>query len=135
METHMARAFIASLAIILATGFLSLEARPLRAEQPGVAAADSQPSPDYDAAAERQLLDIANRDRAKVGLPPLQKDEGLTQAARAHDAAMAAQQKLSHQFSGEPNLMDRLAANTKTQLDQLERTSPLPAAWTRQKTA
>ena len=32
--------------------------------------------------------------------------------------AMAAQQKLSHQLSGEPNLEHRLAANTKTQLDQ-----------------
>jgi uncharacterized protein YkwD len=118
METHMARGLKASLAIVLATGFLSLEARPLRAEQPGAAAADSQPSPDYDAAAERRLLDMANRERAKAGLPPLQKDEGLTQAARAHDAAMAAQQKLSHQLSGEPNLMHRLAANTKAQLDQ-----------------
>jgi uncharacterized protein YkwD len=118
METHMARALIASVAIALATGLLSLEARPLRAEHPGAAMADSQPSPEYDAAAERQLLDMANRDRAKAGLPPLQKDDCLTQAARAHDAAMASQQKLSHQFSGEPDLMRRLAANTKTQIDQ-----------------
>ena len=64
------------------------------------------------------VLDMANRERAKAGLPPLQKDEGLTQAARAHGSAMAAQQKLSHQLSGEPNLEHRLAANTKTQLDQ-----------------
>ncbi len=114
----MARTLIASLAIALATGVTTLAVSPsLAAEQPG-AATNSQPSPYYDTEAERQLLDMANRERAKAGLSPLQKDEGLTQAARAHATAMAAQQKLSHQLSGEPNLEHRLAANTKTQLDQ-----------------
>jgi cysteine-rich secretory family protein len=88
------------------------------AQQPAAATAGSHPSPDYDAEAERRLLDMANRERAKVGLPPLQKDDGLTQAAREHGAAMAAQKKLSHQLSGEPNLVHRLATNTKTRLDQ-----------------
>jgi uncharacterized protein YkwD len=115
----MARAGIAFLAIFLATGVVMLQVPALQAAQPpGVAAADSQPSPTYDAEAEHRLLELANRDRAKAGLPPLQKDEGLTQAAREHGAAMAAQKKLSHQFSGEPNLVHRLAANTKTRLDQ-----------------
>jgi len=114
----MARTLIASLAIVLAAGMATLAVPPsLAAEQPDVAT-NSQPSPTYDTEAERQLLDMANRERAKVGLPPLQKDEGLTQAARAHGSAMAAQQKLSHQLSGEPNLEHRLATNTKTQLDQ-----------------
>ncbi len=115
----MARALIASLAIVLATGVSTLEVPASHAaQQPVVSAADSQASPTYDAEAERQLLDMANRERAKAGLPPLQKDEGLTQAAREHGAAMAAQRKLSHQLSGEPNLVHRLAANTKTRLDQ-----------------
>jgi uncharacterized protein YkwD len=114
----MARTLIASLAIVLAIGVSTLAVQPLLAtEQPG-AATNSQPSPHYDTEAEGQLLDMANRERAKAGLPPLQKDEGLTQAARAHATAMAAQQRLSHQLSGEPNLEHRLAANTKTQLDQ-----------------
>ncbi len=114
----MARTLIASLAIVLATGVAILAFPPsLAAEQPS-AATNSRPSPTYDTEAERQLLDMANRERAKAGLPPLQKDEGLTQAARAHATAMAAQQKLSHQLSGEPNLEHRLAAHTKTQLDQ-----------------
>jgi uncharacterized protein YkwD len=114
----MARTLIASLAIVLAAGMATLAVPPsLAAEQPDVAT-NSQPSPTYDTEAERQLLDMANRERAKAGLPPLQKDEGLTQAARAHGSAMAAQQKLSHQLSGEPNLEHRLATNTKTQLDQ-----------------
>ena len=88
------------------------------AQQPASASVGSQPSPHYDAEAERRLLEIANRDRAKAGLPPLQRDEGLTQAARAHATAMAAQRKLSHQLSGEANLEQRLAANSKDHLDQ-----------------
>jgi uncharacterized protein YkwD len=115
----MVRTLIASLSIFLATGVVMLEASPLRAaQQAAIAASDSQPSPIYDAAAERRLLDMANRERARAGLPPLQKDEGLTHAAREHGAAMAAQKKLSHQLSGEPNLVHRLAANTKTRIDQ-----------------
>ncbi len=115
----MPRALIASLAIVLAAGLVTPGVPASHAAQPpAVATADSHPSPSYDGEAERQLLELANRERAKAGLPPLQKDEGLTQAAREHGAAMAAQKKLSHQFSGEPNLVHRLAANTKTLLDQ-----------------
>jgi uncharacterized protein YkwD len=115
----MSRALIAFLTIFLATAVVTLEVPTLQAaQQPDVAAADFQPSPAYDAEAEHRLLKLVNRDRAKAGLAPLRKDEGLTQAAREHGAAMAAQKKLSHQFSGEPNLVHRLAANTKTRLDQ-----------------
>ena len=114
----MARALIASLAIVLTTGVTTLEVPVLSAAQQPVATADSQPSPAYDAQAERQLLDMANRERVKAGLPTLRVDEGLAKAAREHGAAMAAQQKLSHQLSGELNLEHRLAANTKAHLDQ-----------------
>lgn len=114
----MNRGLTACLAIVLATGMIAIEAQPARAAEVPATASGSQPSPYYDSDAERRLLDLANRERAKAGLPPLQKDEGLTEAARAHAAAMAAQQKLSHQFSGEPNLVHRLAANTKAHLDQ-----------------
>ncbi|MGA9798495.1 MAG: CAP domain-containing protein [Terriglobales bacterium] len=117
MATHMARVLIASLAIVLATGVVPLEIPALHAAQQP-ATADSQPSPVYDLDAERQLLDMANRERAKAGLSPLQKDEGLTQAAREHATEMAAQQKLSHQLSGEPDLEQRLAAKTKIHLDR-----------------
>jgi uncharacterized protein YkwD len=116
--THMARVLIASLAIVLAAGVVTLEVPALQAAQAAIATADSQPSPTYDAEAERRLLEMANRERAKAGLSPLQRDEGLTHAAREHGAAMASQKKLSHQLSGEPNLVHRLAANTKTRLDQ-----------------
>jgi uncharacterized protein YkwD len=120
MATHMAPALKAFLAIVLAAGVVLVEAPPVRAAEqaPTSTAAESQPSPYYDAEAERQLLEMANQERAKAGLPPLQVDDGLTRAARAHASAMAAQQKLSHQLSGEPNLVHRLAANTKTHLDR-----------------
>jgi uncharacterized protein YkwD len=111
----MARVLTVSLAIVLASGVATLRDRSAQAQQ---RAAESQPSPYYDVAAERRLLDLANRERMKAGLAPLQKDEGLTQAAREHAAAMAAQQKLSHQLAGEPSLVHRLAANSKTHLDQ-----------------
>ncbi|MGH9513222.1 MAG: CAP domain-containing protein [Terriglobales bacterium] len=67
--------------------------------------------------AERKLFDLANQARIEAGLSPLQADEGLTRAARAHAAAMAAQQQLSHQLPGEPALPQRLAAETKLHLD------------------
>jgi uncharacterized protein YkwD len=53
-----------------------------------------------------------------VGAPPLQFDESLLSAARAHAAEMAQQQQLSHQFSGEPTLPHRLAATSALHLDR-----------------
>ncbi len=71
----------------------------------------------FATAPERRLLDLANQARVEAGLAPLQPDEGLTQAARAHAAAMAAEQQLSHQFSGEPALPQRLASASKLHFD------------------
>lgn len=113
----MTRALIASLAILLTTSIVGFELPAAHATEPP-ATADAQPSPFYDAEAGRLLLEMANRERAKAGLPALQPDDGLTKAALAHAVAMAAQQKLSHQLSGEPSLVHRLAANTRTHLDQ-----------------
>jgi len=73
---------------------------------------------DFDAAAEQQLLGLANQARTHDGLPPLALDAGLTQAARAHAEAMYQAHQLSHQFDGEPSLVERLAAATHAQLDQ-----------------
>jgi len=79
-------------------------------------APDSAPAYDLDAA--RQLLELANADRAHAGLAPLKSDGGLAQAARVHAAKMAAQQQLSHQFSGEPSLTDRISATSALHLDR-----------------
>jgi uncharacterized protein YkwD len=65
--------------------------------------------PTYDTEAERQLLQLTNRERERVGALPLRLDESLTAAARAHAAAMASRRELSHQLTGEPPLDQRLA--------------------------
>jgi uncharacterized protein YkwD len=72
-------------------------------------------SSSYDITAEHHLLDMANADRARAGLPPLRLDQGLTRAARAHAAEMASQNQLSHQFPGEPPLIQRISANSDLQ--------------------
>lgn len=53
------------------------------------------------------LLQLANRDRAARGLPPLKWSEALAEAAHQHAVRMAQQNALSHQFPGEPALADR----------------------------
>lgn len=65
----------------------------------------------YNAQAERDLLDLANRARKQGDLTPFRADEGLTRAARQHATVMAERGELSHQFSGEPELAQRLAEN------------------------
>jgi len=79
-------------------------------------APDSAPAFELDA--ERQLLDLANADRVSAGLAPLKMDDGLVRAARAHAVKMAAQDQISHQFSGEPALGDRISANSTLHLDR-----------------
>jgi uncharacterized protein YkwD len=74
--------------------------------------------PSYDTSAEQQLLEMANADRARAGLPPLKMDDGLVQAARAHAVEMASKNQISHQFSGEPPLAQRISANSALHLDR-----------------
>jgi uncharacterized protein YkwD len=118
----MFRVPTAWLAVFLIGGAAPVkDPKPTPAKVLNVASAQ-QPSPNdsspYDAEAERGLFDLANQARAQEGIAPLQKDEGLTQAARAHAAAMAAQQQLSHQFPGEASLIQRLAGDCALHLDQ-----------------
>src|SRR5205807_8416823 len=94
-----------------------------------VAAADSSPSsswqvspPDvssaYDRDAETLLLQMANAERAHVGLPPLKLVVGLVRAARSHAEEMASKNKLAHQFSAEASLTERIAANSVLHLNR-----------------
>ena len=109
-------ALIASLAIVLAQ-----DAVPVKVSVPPANAGVAAPSavtPADDPEAEHQLLEMANQARAKAGLPPLRIDEGLTQAARQHAAALAAEQELSHQLPGELPLARRLASSTNLHLDR-----------------
>ena len=75
-----------------------------------VGAAHAQPANDFDAPAERELVRLVNDARQKAGLQPLAVDERLTQAARAHSQLLAQHGNLSHQYPGEPPLVERLAA-------------------------
>lgn len=78
----------------------------------------AMPSSAEDTAAESALLDLANQSRRQAGLPPLRMDDSLRDAARAHARMMVSRQQLSHRFSGEPTLMERLL-DTGIRLDQV----------------
>jgi len=86
--------------------------------QPASATAPDIPFPDPEFQAEQQLLELANQSRHQAGAPPLALDPGLSQAARTHAQAMLDARQLSHQFTGELSLPQRLAATTQLQLDQ-----------------
>jgi uncharacterized protein YkwD len=68
----------------------------------------AQASPTEDAAAESELLRLANQSRQQAGVPPLHMNQDLIKAARAHARLMIQQRQLSHQFDGEASLMKRL---------------------------
>ena len=70
----------------------------------------------FDAKAEKELLEFANRARAQAGVNPLRTDDGLIRAAREHAVAMAERRELSHQFAREPELAKRLAAKSSLYL-------------------
>ena len=61
-------------------------------------------------AAARQIFALTNEDRQAQGLSPLQWNDALAGAAQAHAAIMAQEPQLSHQYPGEPPLMQRAAA-------------------------
>ncbi len=59
---------------------------------------------------EAQLVQLINKTRSEKGLPPLDVDPRLTEAAREHTLLMVQNGALSHQFPGEPVLQDRFDA-------------------------
>ena len=60
---------------------------------------------------EQELLSVVNDMRTKGGLPALRVDPRLKQSALKHLAEFAANDgKLSDQYHGEPNLLERIAA-------------------------
>ncbi len=54
------------------------------------------------------LLDLINQERSRAGMKPLTWDARLALAARDHAEIMSQEGRLSHQFDGEPALLDRL---------------------------
>jgi uncharacterized protein YkwD len=69
-------------------------------------------SPGEDSAAENELFEAANKSRELAGVPPLRMEQSLREAARAHARRMIASERLDHQFSGEPSLIERIALVT-----------------------
>src|SRR5579884_1026466 len=57
----------------------------------------AQNAPVFDADAEAQILADLNRSRAEAGVPALQLDPKLTDAARRHASMLAKRHVLSHQ--------------------------------------
>ena len=87
----MIRRFIATLPVLLSLILLCLGTRA------GARSATS----------EQFLFEAVNHERSAQGLPPLKWSDSLAAAARKHAQQMAAQNSLSHQFTGEPNLAAR----------------------------
>jgi len=59
---------------------------------------------------EQQLFDLVNHEREKAGLNKLEWNDQLAEAALAHSKLLAENRDLSHQFSGEPLLQERVGA-------------------------
>jgi uncharacterized protein YkwD len=113
-------ALITALCLYLAAGIApaTAETRPDTTPKSSWQQISPSDPPAYDSEAERQLLEKANGDRARAGLPPLKMDEGLSRAARVHAAKMAREGQLSHQFFGEPSLILRLSASSPLHLER-----------------
>jgi uncharacterized protein YkwD len=59
---------------------------------------------------EQKLFDLVNKEREKAGVPKLEWDAQLAEAARAHTGLMVENNELSHQFGKEPSLLRRAGA-------------------------
>ncbi len=64
-----------------------------------------------DASAEQDAVQLLNQQRADAGLPALEVDQRLTDAARQHSQLMAEHKALSHQFEGEPTVRLRISGS------------------------
>jgi Cysteine-rich secretory protein family len=58
-------------------------------------------------AAAQQIFQLTNQDRAQHGLPALRWSAALARSAQAHAEIMAQEPALSHQYPGEPGLVER----------------------------
>jgi uncharacterized protein YkwD len=63
----------------------------------------------FDAAGQKQLVELINRERARQGVQPLAVDERLAEAARKHTQLMVKHDTPSHQLSEEQPLQVRVA--------------------------
>ena len=59
---------------------------------------------------EQRIVELANSERAKAGLQPVQVDAKLVAAARAHAVRMAEEGAIAHRYGGEADLTSRAGA-------------------------
>lgn len=71
-----------------------------------------------DSAAEKEMLELINKSRAKAGLAALRLEPSLSVAAHAHAQLMVARGQFEHQLPGEPALLDRIAQVITIELDR-----------------
>jgi len=83
------KTIVCSLVVVLSSSFLLASAGDLRQ-------------------AEQHIFQLANQARKDAGVEPLQWNEEAAEAARVHAKLMADKQALSHQFSGELALRERM---------------------------
>jgi hypothetical protein len=65
---------------------------------------------EFEGDLEQQLIRLINEERAKRGLERLAPNEQLRQSAQKHTERLAESGILSHQFTGEPQLANRIAS-------------------------
>lgn len=122
--------FVRALALAAVSAMLAINPGPCTAETTPLAieitndASSKQPTPQAnsaaasskseDTAAENELLDAANQSRELSGVAPLRSNASLREAALAHAQRMVARDRLEHQFSGEPSLLERIAQVSPT---------------------
>ena len=115
-------AVIASIAMLIgneAPGSAQPELDSVHHHQPAPKlTAAALPSTTEDAAAESALLALANQSRQQAGVSPLHADRSLTEAARDHARLMVDSGTLSHQYAGEPALLERIAQAGSIRLDR-----------------
>ena len=81
-----------------------------------------------DLAAEKLLIGLIDQERTKQGIPPLQVDPRLTQAARKHTEVVTQHHALSHQFDGEAPLALRVSNENLPSDKEAENVSFAPNA-------
>lgn len=77
-----------------------------------------RPSSTEDFGAENELLKLANQSRELAGALPLRMEESLRDAALQHARQMIANDRLEHQYSGEPALLQRIAKGSSLRMDR-----------------
>jgi len=107
---------LVSIGLLLLSGVSALacereddaSAATAQAFQPGRPASEAANKTAFDPRAAQEILLLLNQARAEAGLSALAMDENLNAAAQAHGREMFQRGQLSHQFSGEPDLLSRL---------------------------